>query len=155
MREGLDISVKSIRHRFHLRMPEWVSAIAMLLCGLVLLHPAMTFDLPHYDILKQIARENVWGGLFLVNGGTRLVVLTLNGALRDGSPWLRLILSITSWGLWTHLVTGVVNAPVPTLTLGLAGALMLAEFINIGRAAGAVANVLSGEHRGAAYGKHP
>lgn len=140
MKGAFHLDVATLKHRFHLRMAEWANALAMLLCGVILLQPDATFDLLPYTSIREMLDEEAWGRIMSWLGGVRLLVLSVNGALRRGSPHMRWILSVLACVVWTFLLAGYLNSHQPSLMIAMTGTAMCAEFVNIARTAAAALN---------------
>ena len=98
-----------IRKHFRVRATEWMLSGVMLLWGLLLLRPGMTFSAPAYAELARLAPEETWGLACLGIGGLRLMVLVINGAMRP-SPHLRAFLALVSALFWYQLSVGFLLA---------------------------------------------
>lgn len=90
----------SIKHRFVPRKTEWILAWIMMMCGIVLLHPYETFDLPSYILFKSVMPEIFWGVLITFIGASRLVGLLINGTMRRVTPWIRATSAAFAFFFW-------------------------------------------------------
>lgn len=151
MPPSINLTMTALRHRLHLRLAEWANAVAMTLCGLILLQPGATFDLRPYSALRELMTEHQWGVTLTVIGGLRLLVLAINGLLPRGSPHLRFVLAVVSCALWTGMLTGYLGSHVPSLMIAMTATAMAAEFVSIARTAGAAATE-NDEHRSGRHG---
>lgn len=93
-----------IRHRFHTRMTEWQLAVVTFLWGLVLLHPAKTFEQPAFAGFQELFKDEVLLGLVMVFLGLlRLGGLIVNGARQNVTPHIR----VASAGIGCMIFLGV------------------------------------------------
>ena len=66
---------------------EMMLATLMVTCGIVLLWPGDTFNLPHYEVMKRIVSESVGGALLATVGTIRWAAIMRNGGSRYSPLW--------------------------------------------------------------------
>lgn len=131
---------RGVTDHFPARRSEWALAAMLFSVGLILIHPAVTFDeSPGYRGMKLIASENVWGWGCLLIGWLRLFALFLNGTFSHThyghwSPHVRGAMAFLSILFWAAITVGLFLVQRPLFGLGIFPFLMLLDITNVHQA---------------------
>ena len=91
-----------INDRLGPRLMEWEHALFLMLFGLILAQPRISFgSVPH---------EDIWGAVIFTIGLIRLLSLIVNGLRRRVTSWVRAIASISSSMVFVLIGIGYVYA---------------------------------------------
>lgn len=125
-----------IQLRFGPRMMEWLMAFHMMLFGVVLLMPAVTFNQPAWRTFREIGlSENLLGWLMLGVGFLRIVGLIINGARKKVTPQIRQVSAAIGCFIWAGITFGFYSSDVVSTWLAIYLLFAIAELVNIHRAA--------------------
>lgn len=109
-------SVKSLKTTFDARAAEWALAVAMLNLGLAFTYNTTLFTSSSaWDALAAFASQETWALACTTLGGTRLLILMINGAWWR-TPHLRALMAFLSCFIWWQLAHDL----VPNFSLGFA-----------------------------------
>lgn len=100
--------MKRLTARVREKVDEWFFALVLFTWGLRMMGSPF-IDSGSYTVLADMADQSTWGIICLTLGGTRLVVLFVNGAWR-ASPHARAALSFVSLIFWLAVIASFVAA---------------------------------------------
>lgn len=131
------LETSSTWKHFQARFAEWFNAFVMMMWGAyVILHPGMFTD-PRLNALwtglLNVATQQTWGLIALLNGTIRVGALYVNGQHKR-TPSIRLVASFVSAFIWTQIVLGMWNGGVPNTGLVIYPCLILADIYSAFRA---------------------
>ena len=93
------------------RLPEWISAIAMFLWGLILItEPANIVTSAYFSVLFQIMPQLAWGSIAIIAGTIRILSLFINGYWRP-TAHLRAVGAFLGTTLWGSLIISYLSLP--------------------------------------------
>ena len=117
---------------FRARQSEWIVSAIICAWGLVLLHPAETFNGSNFGwFASSGVPEAVWGVVFLLVGSFRIIGLIINGRRATITSWMRFTSS--SCGFFLFLITsiGFIASGVPSTSWAVYPLLAASEAVNI------------------------
>lgn len=124
------------KHTFRERLPEWISAFAMLGWGFIVLSEAPElWNLKYYHVLASYASQSTWGWLTIILGSTRLIALGVNGAWRP-TAHVRAFGSVLGAVVWASIIAGYMSLAWNTPDIATKTALLFLDFSAIWFAAG-------------------
>lgn len=124
-----------IAHRFGPRMTEWMIAFIMFLWGAILLLPAETFDGDNWVFFRAVMSESAWGLTMMLLGFARIVGLIINGALRNVTPWIRVVSAGGAFIVWVDIIVAFALSGVVSTWIAIYPVIAVVELVNIYRAA--------------------
>lgn len=87
------------------RLAEWYGALVLVVLGSIMLGNDDLMSSSRtaaYDLMRMIWPQSTWATIMILAGGTRLIVLFINGAWRK-SPHLRWLFALLSMFFWMQL----------------------------------------------------
>lgn len=125
-----------IQHRFRTRVTEWLLAVITALWGSVILATGDQFDQPAFAYFRHVfGREEYLGGLMLTLGLLRIAGLIVNGARKNVTPHIRMISAAIGCLIFAGISYCFMHSGVVSTWLAIYPPFMVAELINVSRAA--------------------
>jgi hypothetical protein len=131
---ALTVSHHLSSHRFNWRLSEWHLAGVMLAVG-IMLQSSQTFGLPPYEVVRQIAEQDVWSWTMILIGMGRLVALVVNGHAPRASGHARYVLASMSAFTWALLLAALLSFNTPLMLGPFLAAATVVDLITAFRAA--------------------
>jgi hypothetical protein len=134
---------RGVSAHFVTRLHEWIFAAMLIGMGLQLLREEVTFNLPIYKVMAQIADEDIWGKALIIVGSARFVALIVNGTFpqfHTVTPLFRSGFAFLSAFVWFALAWGFYKVSPAGISVILTGGLMLSDIATsliVAREAGA------------------
>lgn len=116
-------------------MTEWMIAFIMFLWGAILLLPAETFDGDNWAFFRAVMSESAWGLTMMLLGFARIVGLIINGALRNVTPWIRVVSAGGTFIVWVDIIVAFALSGVVSTWIAIYPVIAVVELVNIYRAA--------------------
>ncbi len=124
------------RDTFRERMPEWITSLAMLIWGLIVLSQGENlWSREFYSVLSTIGTQASWGWLTTIVGALRLVALTINGAWRP-TGHIRAFGALVGSVVWSALIIGYMIMDWSPPAIATQSAMLLLDISAIWFAAG-------------------
>lgn len=132
--QGVSMIIMDLKRHFPPRAVEWLISGLLLSWGAAtILQPGMFYENPSFHYLLRMANQEAWGLYAFVVGSARATALFINGTWQR-TPLIRIIAAFASAFIWTQVLIGVSNAPVPTLAWALYPWFIAADFYSAFRA---------------------
>lgn len=119
---------------FAIRLGEWFSGIILSSMAVLMFCATRMFEASpaYFAGLAAFGSQPVWGGVFVVFGGVRLVALYINGR-KPITPYIRMTLAFLSCFVWWQLTISLFASGVPGLGWALVPWLLCLEMYNVFR----------------------
>jgi hypothetical protein len=107
------LQVRGIHQSLRFHLSEWGCAGMLVVWGAIVINGGDVFaNSPAWRILASWAPEWIWGGVALVLGSARLIVLMRNGEWVWGHQ-ARLVLAFLCCFLWTSMLWALIQSGIP------------------------------------------
>jgi hypothetical protein len=127
-------------------MTEWQLAVVTFLWGLMLLHPASTFDQPDFSGFKEIFKsETLLGAGMVFLGVLRIGGLIVNGARQNVTPHIRVLSAGVGCMIFAGITWFYMLSEIWSPWLAVYPVFVVSEFINVFRAAHDVGESRNGQ----------
>jgi len=126
----------AFRDTFPGRASEWALGLMLFNWSVVLTaNPDLFAERPACDAFAAIMEQSAWALLCLTVGGTRLIVLAINGAWRR-SPHLRALCAFASCFFWFQITVGLAQSDSLGTGMAIYPVLILLDAFNAIRTMG-------------------
>ena len=127
---------KSFRETFPGRASEWALGAMLFNWGAILVLKPDIFSMqPYYTPMAELMRQSAWGLLCIGVGGSRLMVLFVNGFWRR-SPHLRSLMAFLASLVWFEVTVGLLQSGLINTGLAVYPVLFGLDVFNAIRAMG-------------------
>lgn len=124
------------KNTFRERLPEWISALALIVWGLLVLSEVPElWNKQYFSVLSRIATQNTWGLTAVIIGIIRLIALGINGAWRPTAHF-RAIGAVLGATLWSTVLISYTALDWNPPSMALKGAMIVLDIAAIWYAAG-------------------
>lgn len=131
---GLSMIIYDLKTHFPPRAVEWlVTGLLTSWGAAVILQPGMFETNPAFLHMAKIAPQEAWGLYAFVVGALRAMALFINGSWQR-TPIVRIIAAFASAFIWTQVLLGISNSPVPTTAWAFFPWFIAADFYSAFRA---------------------
>lgn len=119
---------------FAVRLGEWFSGVILASMSVLMFCAVGMFDRSstYFSGLSAFGSQPVWGSIFAVFGGVRLVALWINGR-KPITPFIRMTLAFLSCFVWWQLAISLFASGIPGLGWALVPWLLALEMYNVFR----------------------
>lgn len=130
------MSVVQFKDRFRERLPEWISSIALMFWGVILLGEAPElWDREYFSVLSHIATQKIWSFACILVGTIRVISLAINGAWRP-TAHLRALGAGLGAILWAAILVSYMGLPWNPPSMSLYAAMIFTDVVALWFAAG-------------------
>lgn len=121
---------------FRERLPEWISSLAMLCWGIIVIsEPPEVWAQGYFNVLATYASQQVWGTVTILLGSLRLIALGINGAWRP-TGHIRAFGALAGVLVWTSIIFGYVGLDWNPPAFATKGAMIAIDMAALWFAAG-------------------
>ena len=142
------------KYTFRERIPEWITSIALIVWGMILLGetPAL-WDMQYFSALSNIASQKTWASITIIAGVFRVIALGINGAWRP-TAHMRAIGALMGALVWAAIIISYLTLNWNPPAIAAKGALLALDISGLWFASGdaKLADIKASELNGV---KHP